>query len=143
MPDAYLRLAAVWADPDLIEIAVELRFQAWAGASRAYVTRDELRSFAAQLDAVVAGGVEAQLSAGQRDLGYAEFSVREYSMARHLAMDLAIGQAADGRPGPSKTHVQVAVPVERGSLAALASGLRQFAETERGAVTVALPPDWP
>ena len=64
--EAYLSVTAVWADPDLIEIAVVARFEEWGGGTRAYVTRGELRTFAAELDAVSEGAVGAQLVAGQR-----------------------------------------------------------------------------
>lgn len=143
MTDDFLRVAAVWADPDLIELEVVVRFQAWGGAARAYVTRGELRTFAAALDAVADGATEARFLGGQRDLGYAELALREYDRPRHLAMDVVVGHVADGRPGSRMSEVQVSVPVERGTLSAFADGLRHIAATERGETALALPPAWP
>jgi hypothetical protein len=143
MADAALRIAAVWADPDLIEVEVVVRFQEWGGAARAYVTRGELLAFAAQLDSVARGATAAEFLGGQRDLGYAEVALREYDRPRHLAMDVLIGRTADERPGPGRCEVQVSVPVERGALPAFADGLRHLAEHERGEVALPLPPEWP
>jgi hypothetical protein len=69
MSEAFLRVAVVWADPDLLDLEVVVRFQEWSGITRAYVSRSEVRAFAADLDAVVAGGTETRFLGGQRNLG--------------------------------------------------------------------------
>jgi hypothetical protein len=143
MSEAFLRVAVVWADPDLLDLEVVVRFQEWSGITRAYVSRSEVRAFAADLDAVVAGGTEARFLGGQRNLGYAEFSLREYTGVRRLAIDLVIGNAYGGGPGSGSQELRISVPIEHGALPRFADALRAVVKRERGEATLALLQRWP
>jgi hypothetical protein len=145
MGDSRISIQAVWADPDLIEIETSVVFSGWAGIERAYVTRDQLLDFASALDAVAAGANEATLIGGQRNLSYAEISIHEYDLARRLYADVRLGCVRDVEATTPRgaNELQMAVPVERGQLAAFASGLRRIAVEDRGQATLAGLSDWP
>jgi len=143
--DHQLSVTVVWSDVDLLEIELAVSFAPWSGAERAYVTRDELTSFASSLDAVVAGATAAELNAGQPDLGYGQCRVFEYSRARHLGMEVVVGHAGGNvmnRPD-YRRELRISVPIERGQLSAFAATLRRLVATERGKATLLIPPDWP
>ena len=90
MTGAYVNIRAIWDDADLIEIEASVALDRCSGTERAYVRRDELFIFAAELDTVPAEGTSAKLVGGQRDLGYAELEVLEYGMARSLYVDVIV-----------------------------------------------------
>jgi hypothetical protein len=138
-------LTVVWSDVDLLEIELAVSFAAWSGAERAYVTRNELTSFATSLDSVVAGASAAELNAGQPDLGYGLCRVFEYSRARHLGMEVVVGHAGGhvmNRPD-YRRELRVSVPIERGQLTAFAATIRRLISAERGKAALLIPPDWP
>lgn len=143
--DYQLSLAVVWADIDLLEIELSVSFMAWSGLERSYVTRDDLTSFAASLDEVVAGSTAAEFSAGQPDLGYGSCRVFEYDRARRLGMEVVVGHAGGNvvnRPDYPR-ELRVSVPIERGQLSVFASRLRQLVASERGTASLPILSDWP
>lgn len=140
MSSAFLSVTAVWADPDLIEIAVDVQHRAWGGTTKAYVTRDELRVFATDLALVVEGHNTAAFNAGQRNLGYANLTIREYDRARRLLMDVVLGQSGDGNVEGTARELRVTVPIERGGLAEFRERLRRIADTDAGEAMLVLLP---
>jgi hypothetical protein len=143
--DNRFSLAVVWSDSDLLEIELAVAFMAWSGVERSYVTRNELTSFAASLDAVAAGAVAAEFNAGQPDLGYARCRVFEYDRARHLGMEVVAGLAGGhvvNRPDYPR-ELRVWLPIERGQLTSFAVRLRQLVAAERGWASLPIPRDWP
>ena len=122
-----------------------MSFAAWSGAERSYVTREELTSFAASLDAVVGGTTTAELDTGQPDLGYGRCRVFEYGRAQHLGMEVVVGHAGGNvtnRPD-YRRELRISVPIERGQLTAFAASIRGLVSSERGRATLQVPPDWP
>lgn len=141
---SFLRCAVVWGDIDLLELEVAVQCAGWAGHERAYVTREELATFADELEAVWGGGTAAQLDGGQEDLTFTQLRVLEYGRARSLALEVRLGRAPgtmEGvRDGP--TLLQVRVPIERGTLADFARSLRRIGSDKRGSAELPLPVEW-
>jgi hypothetical protein len=143
---AYIRCAVVWSDADLLEIQTVVRYQEWGGGERAYVSHDELPAFAAALEALAAGRqTEASLAAGQRDVRWTERSLREYGLARRLAIHVALGAADGDAPGAvgGPTELRITVPVERGQLEPFAAALRRISTDEQGEAVLSLLTSWP
>jgi hypothetical protein len=140
-----LVLEVVWADEDLLEIAVRAAFDGWCAAERAYVTRDELHAFADQVELVAQGGPSAELQAGQEDLSYARLTVFEYGLARRVGVGIRLGRAPNAvSPGPpTGREFRRSVPTERGTLAAFAGDLRRTVAEESGTAELAVLPAWP
>jgi hypothetical protein len=145
MTDNSLTITATWSDVDLLEVEFGIRFQAWTGREQAFVTRDELRTFARSLVGVSEGGRSALLEAGQSDLGYATCRVFEYAGPRHLGIEVRIGHAGGqvmNRPDYAR-DIRLSVPVERGQLSSFASEIHSVIASETGTATLPVPPDWP
>jgi hypothetical protein len=144
--EPYLRCEIIWSDDDLIEIAARVSFAAWGGAERAYLTREEARSFAAELEAVFEGGSAALLDAGQPDLSWIRLEVFEFGAARRLGLHVALGRAADtitgGMPGGGRAELRITTPLERGSLQQFARTLLRIVTEERGEAYLPLPEEW-
>ena len=145
MPDNGLSFSVVWADEDVLELEVAVRFGVWAGAGRMYVAREALSGFAETLTAVAKGGTSATLTLGQSDLGYGKCSVFEYGRSRRLGMDVLVGHGGgmtSNRPDHPRV-VRVAIPIEREGLSQFAIGIQQIIRDERGVVRLPSPSDWP
>jgi len=145
IPESVLSCSVVWSDPDLLEVQVEVFFGGWAGAERGYVTREELRSFANQLESVHAGGKAALLEAGQQDLSWVRLEIFEYGLARRVGMRVHLGRAsgADSRTPREPRELRISVPIERGQLSAFARSLQRVVQIEAGTAKLMLPTDWP
>ena len=145
MSEHQLSLAVVWSDVDLLEIELAVSFAPWSGAELAYVTRDDLTSFASSLDAVAAGATAAELNAGQTDLGYGRCRVFEYGRARRLGMEVLVGHGGGNAMNPPdyRRELRVSVPIERGQLTEFGAKIRQLVATEGGKATLPIPPSWP
>lgn len=144
MSDSGFSISVVRSDADLLEIEAVVRFDAWSGCERAYVTRDELTGFATALDRVVEGATFARLDAGQDDLGYARLEVFEHGGARRIGLRLVVGHAPDpdgGRPGQGR-ELRLSVPTERAALASFSSELRAITLAERGIAYLHVSPGW-
>ena len=144
MNNHHLCVKVIWSDTYLLEIETELVFQRWAGAEVAYVTREELLIFANDLDTFAAGHIiAASLTAGQRDLSFAELSAYEHGLARSAALDVHLGRAPGvSGPGDRAAALHVCVPIERGQLNAFAAALRLIVQAERGDAILPVPVDW-
>jgi hypothetical protein len=144
-PEPHLRCEVIWSDQDLIEIVAQVSFGDWGGVERAYLTRAEARSFAAQLEAVFEGGSAAILDAGQPDLSWIRLEVFEYGAARRLGLHLHLGRAAGtisgGMLGDGRAELRITAPLERGSLQHFARALLKIVKEERGEAYLPLPKD--
>lgn len=143
-----LRFAVRWQDVDLIELDVSLRTPTWAGRAPGYVTRDDLRQFAASLDTVAEGGTAARfasLDAGQPEFGFARVELYEYSRARHVGVriHLGLGKAEAEEQSARYGELRAAAPIERGALHSFAHGVRAIARDSSGECALPILPDWP
>lgn len=140
-----LTCSVIWSDSDLLKVSASVRFGDWAGSEWAYVTRDELRRFADELDLVAEGRSRAALEAGQPDLSYVSLELFEYSRARQLGMRIHLGRdptSISNHPAAG-VEFRISVPIERGQLAAFAESIRNMISREAGVSALPLPPDWP
>lgn len=145
IPEPALSCSVVWSDSDLLEVRVEVFFGGWAGAERGYVTREELRSFADQVESVHAGSNGAVLEAGQQDLSWVRLEIFEYGLARRIGMRVHLGRALgteSNAPGEPR-ELRVSVPIERGQLSEFAGSLRRAVQIEAGTAKLKLPTEWP
>jgi hypothetical protein len=140
----YLRCAVIWSDPDLLEIHASVRFRDWAGAETAYVSRGEIQEFAEALKEVVTGGRSASLNSGQEDLSFVKLNIREYGLAKRLALDLHLGRASGTVLGSNAgaSELRLSVPVERGQLTGFVAALRRSIAAESGEAVLPLPSGW-
>ncbi len=144
MPNG-LSFAIVWADVDLLEVELSVRFAPWAGAERMYVTREEMTAFAQELLAVAAGANQASLDIGQPDLGYGQLRLFEYAGPRRLGFDIVLGHAGgivSNQPDRARS-LRISVPIERGHCEECAAGIAAIVAAERGIVHLPISPDWP
>jgi hypothetical protein len=148
MSEPGLSISVVWFDVDLLELEVLVEFDAWSGAERGYVTREELIAFADALDRVAAGVNEATLEAGQAALGYAKCRVFEYTGVRRLGMEVVLEREGGRSPeladlSNCARNLRVSIPIERAPLPAFARALRAITASERGTAFLPALPTWP